>query len=161
MPKRADQIVFALIFSAVAAFVVLGRAPAATADVSSAVKAGDETAAEPALIAVTFSSAWCSACKILKPRVAEIIPDFADQPVRFVELDFTFGQREDLERKAARHGLDKIYPQYKGATGFTLLVDRDTGEIVDTLTASYSSQAMRASVAAAIAVAEAATPQNP
>lgn len=113
---------------------------------------------EPEVIAATFSSAWCSSCKILEPRLAKVIPDFADKPVKFVELDFTFGQRDDVEKKARAEGLADIYPRFKGATGFTLLVDRDTGEIIDMLTIDYSKSAMRAALAQALAVAEVSKP---
>ncbi len=111
---------------------------------------------EPEVIAATFSSAWCSACKILEPRLAKVIPDFADKPVKFVELDFTFGQREEVEAKARAEGLAEIYPRFEGATGFTLLVDRETGEIIDRLTVDYSQSAMRSALARALAVAQAA-----
>ena len=109
---------------------------------------------EPEIVAATFESAWCSACKILKPRLAKVIPDFADKPVKFVDLNFTFGERDDIAKKAAAEGLADIYPRFKGATGFTLLVDRDTGEIVDTLTINYDEDAMRAAISRALAVAE-------
>ncbi|MEZ5892528.1 MAG: thioredoxin domain-containing protein [Parvularculaceae bacterium] len=109
---------------------------------------------EPEVVAATFASAWCSTCKILQPRLAKVIPDFKDQPVKFVELDFTYGQGDSVEQKAAAEGLAEIYPRFKGATGFTLLVDRDTGEIIDSLTINYDQDAMRAAIARAIAVAE-------
>jgi thiol-disulfide isomerase/thioredoxin len=108
---------------------------------------------KPEIIAATFSSAWCSSCKILEPRLAEVIPDFVDQPVKFVKLDFTLGQRAEIEEQAAAEGLSEIYPRFKGATGFTLLVDSDTGEIVDMLTISHSKSAMRAAIAQSISFA--------
>ncbi|MEM8770501.1 MAG: thioredoxin domain-containing protein [Pseudomonadota bacterium] len=109
---------------------------------------------EPEIIAATFSSAWCSSCKILEPRLRDVAPEFADSPVKFVKLDFTFGQRGEIEDQARAEGLEDIYPQYKGATGFTLLVDADTGEIVDSLTINHSPKAMRAAIARALAAAQ-------
>jgi len=108
---------------------------------------------EPEIIAATFSSAWCTSCKILKPRLAKVIPDFADKPVKFVEFDFTLGQRDEIESQAKAEGLADIYPRFKGATGFTLLIDNDTGEIVDMLTISHSSAAMRAAIAQSVSLA--------
>lgn len=113
---------------------------------------------EPEVVAVTFASAWCSSCKILEPRLAAVIPAFADKPVKFVELDFTFGQRAEIEEQARAVGLGEIYPRFKGATGFTLLVDRDTGDIIDTLTIDHSKAAMRAALAQALAIAERTKP---
>lgn len=144
--KRIKNFIFpAIILAGVAVFALTGRTSATDAEY---VYDG-----EPEIIAATFESAWCSACKILKPRLAEVIPDFADKPVKFVSLDFTFGQRGDIERQAEAEGLGDIYPRFKGATGFTLLVDSDTGEIIDSLTVNHSKQAMRAAIAQSLALA--------
>ncbi|MEO1136930.1 MAG: thioredoxin domain-containing protein [Pseudomonadota bacterium] len=146
MIRRVKNFVFpAVMVAGVAAFSLTGRTAATSADY-----ALDQ---EPEVIAVTFSSAWCSSCKILEPRLSDVIPDFANKPVKFVKLDFTFGQRGELETKAQAEGLAEIYPRFKGATGFTLLVDRDTGEIIDNLTISHSKPAMRAALAQALALA--------
>jgi len=107
----------------------------------------------PEIVAATFASAWCSSCKILEPRLARVTPEFAGKPVKFVKLDFTFGQRGEVAELAEKEGLGELYPQYKGATGFTLLVDAQSGEIIDTLTMNHSQQAMRAAIAQAIAKA--------
>ena len=114
---------------------------------------GRSAETDPEVIAATFSAAWCSTCKILEPRLAGVIPRFADQPVKFIKLDFTLGERPEVEALAAREGLSDIYPRFKGASGFTLLVDRDTGEIIDMLTINHNDRAMRAAIAQAIAVA--------
>lgn len=144
--KHAKDILFAVVLiTGVAAFALFGRTSATDAEYAYAEK--------PEIIAATFSSAWCSACKILEPRLKAVVPEFADQPVKFVKLDFTLGQRGAVAEKAEREGLAHIYPDYKGATGFTLLIDADTGEIVDSLTIKHSQAAMRAAIAQAIASA--------
>ncbi|WP_428407755.1 thioredoxin domain-containing protein [Hyphococcus sp.] len=144
--KRVKTFIFpAVLVLGLAVFALTGRNAASGADYM--------LDREPEVIAATFSSAWCSSCKILEPRLAAVMPDFADQPVKFVELDFTFGQGAAVEEKARAEGLAEIYPRFKGATGFTLLVDRDTGEIIDSLTVDYDKNAMRAAIARAIAMA--------
>lgn len=145
--RRLKKLLFpAIILAGVAAFAFSGRTAATGADYT--------FKGEPKVVAATFSSAWCASCKILKPRLADIIPEFADKPVKFVELDFTFGQRKEIEAQAESEGLGAAYPRFKGATGFTLLVDRKTGAVIDYLTISHSKAAMRAALARAIAVAE-------
>lgn len=147
MTKRIKNFAFpVIVVVGVVIFALMGRTGA-----SNAQYAYD---GEPEVIAATFSSAWCSACKILEPRLAEIIPDFSDRPVKFVKLDFTFGERGDTEQQARTEGLGDIYPRFKGATGFTLLVDSETGEIIDSLTMNHSKDAMRAAIAQSIALAE-------
>ena len=111
-------------------------------------------AEEPKVVAATFSAAWCAPCRILEPRLAGVIPKFADAPVKFVKLDFTRGPHEETADLARREGLSDVYRRFGGASGFTLLVDRETGEVIDMLTVDHSGRAMRAAIAQAIAVAE-------
>ena len=145
MKFAKNALFFVVLAFGVAAFAAYGRSGATN---------GEYVYPErPQLIAATFSSAWCTSCKILEPRLEDVAPDFADAPVKFVKLDFTFGQRGAIEEQAAAEGLSDIYPRFKGATGFTLLVDAETGEIVDSLTIKHSRDAMRAAIAQALAQA--------
>jgi len=144
--KHIKNLLFiAVLMLGVGGFALFGRTGATDAEYA--------LSEDPEIIAATFSSAWCSSCKILEPRLKAVVPTFADAPVKFVKLDFSLGQRGAVEKKANREGLGEIYPQFKGATGFTLLVDADTGEIVDSLTIRHSEKAMRAAIAQAIAKA--------
>jgi thiol-disulfide isomerase/thioredoxin len=144
------NLIFAALFAAAFAYIVFGRGPVGA---TSAPYEG-----RPELVAATFSSAWCSSCKVLKPRLAAVIPDFADKPVKFVELDFSFSQYDEAKAIADANGFEDVYEHAKGATGFTVLIDRDTGKIIDTLTMKFSEKAMRQAIAAALAVAETTTP---
>lgn len=146
MKKLKDYLFPAIVIAGIGLFALSGRTDATGAEY---VYDG-----EPEIVAATFSSAWCSSCKILKPRLADVIPDFSDDPVKFVEFDFTFGQRAEIFEQAKAEGLEDIYPRFKGATGFTLLIDPDTGEIVEMLTIRHSKSAMRAMIAQAVAAAE-------
>ncbi|MEX6632400.1 thioredoxin domain-containing protein [Hyphococcus lacteus] len=145
--QRFKKFVFPVVaVLGIAIFSIVGRTSATDVDY---VYEG-----EPEVVAVTFASAWCSVCKILEPRLAEVVPEFSDKPVKFVRLDFTFGQTGSLETQAEAEGLSDLYPRFKGATGFTLLVDRDTGELLDSLTVNHSKDAMRTAIAQAIALAQ-------
>jgi len=105
---------------------------------------------KPEIIAATFSSAWCSTCKILEPKLAEVVPDFANKPVKFVKLDFSLGQGSGLTKIAEEHNFAEAYEQYKGSTGHTLLLDADTGDIVGQLTVKLSSNEMKVALKKAI-----------
>ncbi|MEZ5893455.1 MAG: hypothetical protein R3C58_10005 [Parvularculaceae bacterium] len=143
LAKRLIPAAFAALF--VGALVFATRAPASG------------TAApfdgEPEIIAATFASAWCPACRVLEPKLAKVIPEFSSEPVSFVEFDFTFGPRDELKQAAEAYRIGEIYERNKGATGFTILVDYDTGEILDTLTMNFSEAAMKAAIARAIVIA--------
>lgn len=152
--RLKDFLLPAILVIGVAAFAIAGRTSATDAEYT--------YEGEPEVVAATFSSAWCSACKVLEPRLAKVIPDFAGKPVKFVELDFTFGQRAEIKELAEREGLGDVYPRFEGATGFTLLVDAETGEIIDMLTVEHSKEAMRTVIAQTIALASRAeTSKNP
>ncbi|MCB2113532.1 MAG: hypothetical protein KDD85_08280 [Parvularculaceae bacterium] len=142
-PRRIAVIAFAVLFAAASYLFV--RAPSTNAEAAYRGK--------PEVVAATFASAWCSSCKVLKPKLARVIPRFKDQPVTFIELDFTFGPSDDIRGEAAQFGVEDLYDRNKGATGFTVLVDYDTGKILDTLTMNFSEDAMRSAISRALAVA--------
>ena len=93
---------------------------------------------ESRLVAVTFRSNWCGPCHVLEPKINSVKPHFASQPVEFVTLDFSWGQRRGLEDRAAEEGLGELYDLYKGRTGFMALVDRETGDVFTMLTMNQS-----------------------
>lgn len=129
MKRRAGVITAIVIAMAVAVAVASRR------------DAGPVTQAAPAapqLIAATFTSAWCASCRVLEPQLKKAMPKFKDKAIEFVEFDFTFGEEERLAALASAHGLTRLYEANKGATGFTVLVDADTGAVVDTLTMNFS-----------------------
>jgi len=138
-----------------AAFFFYGRGTASSAYAESVYEG------EPEIIAATFASAWCSACKILEPRLAKVIPGFSNKPVKFVELDFTFGKNDDHKALAEENNFSEVYERFKSGTGFTLLIDSETGKVVDTLTINHSKEAMRAAIAQAVAFASQPTTDQP
>ena len=105
------------------------------------------------VVAASFTSAWCSSCKVLAPRLARVIPGYDGRSVAFVEFDFTFGRSEALASAAREAGVEEAYLSAAGATGFTLLIDAETGIVLDTLTMNHSADAMRAAIDRALAIA--------
>lgn len=142
--KQAAIALAAVALPAVAVWGVKSRTPDVDAP----------SAGAPEIIAASFVSAWCASCKILEPRLSKVIPEFRDAPVKFEALDFTFGQRPELAQQAADDGYSLVYARFAGATGFTLLIDPDTGDVVDRLTMNDSEDAMRERIAAAVARAK-------
>lgn len=134
----------ALLLPAAAIIGVKLRAPSVSAEF-------DGT---PEVIAASFISAWCNSCKILEPRLAKVMPTFADAAVKFEALDFTFGPTPELAERAAKDGYAVVYARYAGATGFTLIIDRESGQILDRLTMSDTEQTIRARISAALSKAE-------
>jgi len=115
--------------------------------------AGAETrAAEPRLVAVVFSSWLCGPCRILEPRIHRIAREFEGRPVEMVRLDFTFGDRARVRERAAAAGILDVYRDHRGSTGFMLLIDRETGDILARITARYGEADIRNAFAHGLSV---------
>ena len=141
--QRRDLFLLGGLLALAAGFALYARAPA-----RSAAAAFD---GEPAVIAATFNAQWCTSCKILKPRLLGILPEFSGRPVKFVEYDLTFGDRPALRGAAEADGVASIYDRFSSATGYTLLVEARTGDVVDMLTINHSRAEMRNRIEAALA----------
>ena len=152
--KSKNLVSYAIMLIAVTAFFFYGRGTASDEHVESTY------AGPPEIVAATFTSAWCSACKILEPRLSKVRPNFTDKPVKFVDLDFTFGKNEEHQSLADVNNFSEAYDRFKTGTGFTLLIDAETGKVIDTLTMNHSKEAMRAAIAQAIAFASRPEPET-
>jgi len=110
---------------------------------SAAVASVSEPASEPRLVAAMFRSSWCSACRIIEPRVEDVREDYEDAAVDWVKFDFTLGRRDGLREMAEAEGLLSIYDEAVGSTGFMLLIDRETGQVFEMITMDYGRDQIR------------------
>ena len=87
---------------------------------------------------------WCSACKTLEPKVAGVKPEFADKPIQFLRIDLTNQERAEASIDRAREvGLGEVAQRNAQATGFLILVDGESKQIVDRIFANHSEQQIR------------------
>lgn len=98
---------------------------------------------EPRLVAALFRSNWCGPCKILEPRYERVITDYADAPLERVRFDSSFRRRDALRERASEEGIRDAYEAASGATGFVLLIDRDTQDVLARITVDYSEADIR------------------
>ncbi|RKR00055.1 thioredoxin domain-containing protein [Maricaulis maris] len=103
----------------------------------------EAVAERPRLAAVMFRSSWCSACRIIEPRVEDVRADYEDAAIGWVKFDFTLGRRESLRELAEAEGLTDIYSEAAGSTGFMLLIDRETGQVFEMITMDYGRDQIR------------------
>lgn len=143
--KRRTGVIVAVVIAIAVAVSAANRRAAPSVE--------QRAAGAPQVIAASFTSAWCSACRILEPRLAEAMPKFKDSAIEFVDFDFTFGEDGKLAALAASHDLTRLYEANKGATGFTVLVDADTGAIIDTLTMNFTAPDIERALERALAIA--------
>ncbi len=100
---------------------------------------------KPEVLAVLFYADWCGSCKILDPEVAKARSeaDLDNQPVVFVRLDLTDETtRYQAGLLASSLGLEEVYTDYGSATGFMLLVDADSKDVLATLKKSMDADAI-------------------
>ena len=143
--KRRIGVIIAVVIGIASALAVASRGKAPAVE--------QVSQGAPQLIAASFTSAWCSSCRILEPRLAKVMPAFKDSAVEFIDFDFTFGETDELAALAAAHSLTRLYEANKGATGFTVLLDAGSGEIIDTLTMNFTTDDIERAIARALDIA--------
>lgn len=108
-------------------------------------QSGEQADTGPKVIAVKFHADWCGYCKAMGGVFEEMQAKFDQQPVLWV----TFDQTRENNRKQSGYlahalGLDDIWAEHGGKTGFILLLDAQTLEVTDTLSHELSLKEMGA-----------------
>lgn len=97
----------------------------------------------PAVIAVKFHADWCGSCKAMGPVFEELQAKYDVKPVLYVILDNTHNfDRQQSKYLATTLGLGKIWADKGGKTGFILLINGKTKEIMATLTRNHDLKQM-------------------
>ena len=100
-----------------------------------------ESDEDPHVIAMYMYADWCGACQAIKPIMEEAKPEFEGQPVLFVKMDMTNDfTAHQSKLMAARLGLSEIFEKNEGMTGFVLLLDANTNEVLDKITTDDDKQ---------------------
>lgn len=108
---------------------------------------------KPEVMGVLFYADWCGSCKILDPAIekARGKSDLDNDAILFVRLDLTDAtKRHQSELMAHALGLGDFYQKNAGATGFMLLVDAETKEVITRLTKDMDATKITAQVGKAI-----------
>ncbi len=100
--------------------------------------------------AVLFYADWCGSCKVLDPKLEEARASLSDEPVLFATFDMT---DENTTKQTAMLAnalrMDDLFNENAGRTGFLLLVDAESHEVVDRITREDSAEEIEAKIAAA------------
>ena len=105
----------------------------------------------PEVIAVKFHADWCGSCKVMGPVFEELQEKFDTQSVLYIVLDHTRTyNRRQSQYLATTLGLDKVWAEYGGKTGFILLIDGESRKVLNTLTRENNLKQMGASLLAAV-----------
>lgn len=98
------------------------------------VPAQDPPDQPPRLIAIKFHADWCGYCKAMGPVFEELQAKYDQEPVLYLEFDQT---REFDRRQSAfmAHtlGLERVWDEHGGTTGFVLLIDPESKRVLKRL----------------------------
>jgi len=128
-----------------ASLLALGLAGQASAETEA-----PPPALSPQALAVLFYADWCASCKELDPKIKQARKALPDAPVLFTRLDLTDETtRRQAGMLADALGLREIYAEFGGKTGFLLLVDPQTGAIIDRVNRDATVEAIEEKLRAA------------
>lgn len=94
---------------------------------------------EPRIAAVLFRSTWCPPCHILEPSLNEAKRDYVER-IHFVRFDFSFRDEETLREQARAEGLVGLFDHFKNQLGVLVVMDRESGQVLEVITARYSAE---------------------
>jgi len=143
--------VLALAASLVLVAALAGVGQASSTQPASTQPCTDAEMQRPKVIAVKFHADWCGFCKAMGPVFEEMQAKFDQEPVLYVEFDQTreFGRKQSAYMAGAL-GLDGVWMENGGKTGFVLLVDATTKEVMQRLSHEQSLKEMGAALQEAV-----------
>lgn len=94
---------------------------------------------EISVIGVKMDADWCGKCKVMNPKMDSVMPEFMDDDILFVKFNMTdeFTTRQ-AGLLAERLNLASLFEEHKGSTGYMVLLNADTGEVLHTLQSDQS-----------------------
>lgn len=104
----------------------------------------NQAESEPEVLGVLMYADWCSKCKQLEPKLSEVKPQFQGQHILFTKFDmtneFTTSQSAKL---AGLLGLSDFFQEHKGRTGYMVLLNAQTHEVLKTLKYNQSKEDLK------------------
>ena len=92
---------------------------------------------KPRFVAVFFEADWCSSCKALAPKLSQAREQAQvdDQDILFISLDLTNEHSShQAGLLAASLGLQALYENNNGKTGYIAIVEASSGMLISKLT---------------------------
>jgi len=112
---------------------------------------GPAQAVETKVFGVMFYADWCHYCQILDPKLDKVRKEFEGTAFKFQRIDMTDDSRLYASFNEAKAlGLGRIVRAYGQGTGFMLLVDARTGQVVDQIVARHSESQIKAKIQQAL-----------
>ena len=113
--------------------------------------AENKAQAKAQAVGLVFHADWCGSCKVMDPNIKEAREALGDAPVLFVVLDHTNdATRAQAKMMAEALGYGEIYQERGGRTGAMLLVNTESGKVIETVTRTDTPESIKAKVKAAM-----------
>lgn len=111
----------------------------------------DKSSEGPRVIAAKFHADWCALCQKMGPTFEDLQAEVDEEPVLYVTFDLT----DDFDRRQSQYlahamNVQDVWKEQAGKTGFVLLIDCDSRQVVQTLTHDQSAADMSKAVHAAL-----------
>lgn len=111
-----------------------------TADAQSAAQANSDLK----IIGVKMYADWCGKCKQLDPKLSNVKPQFEGQPILFTQFDMTNDFTTNQSKKlAGLLGLSNLFQEHEGSTGYMVLLDANTHEVLKILKHNQSEKELK------------------
>lgn len=99
------------------------------------------------VIGVKMDAEWCGKCQVMNPKLDNIYSNFKNEPVLFIKFNmtdnFTVQQSAML---ADRLNLNHLFEENKGQTGYMVLVNAQTNEVLETLHSDLSEEEIESKI---------------
>lgn len=135
-----------IFFSTLIALIMVGGFYLSTSASSADAAESDD---EISVISVYMYADWCGSCQAIKPKMEEATRAFEGEPVLFTKMDMTDDfTAHQSKLMAYRLGLQELFDENQGRTGFVMLVDANTLEVLDRITAADETEEIKQKISA-------------
>ncbi len=113
--------------------------------------AQDKKVEQPKIVGILMYADWCSSCKVLEPKLNPVKREFQNQRILFTRFDLTDEFTKDQSAHyAALLGLEKLYNENAGKTGYMALIEWPSRRNVGMITMDKSPEEIRTILANAV-----------
>jgi len=117
--------------------------PTHAAKTTQTVERDEKAAHMPKVIAIKFHADYCGACKKIGRVMPDVIKESGEQPVLFLKMDITNdATAAQAEYHMAALGLTDYWEKYGQRTGYVLLINAQTHELIGKITSKDNAEAM-------------------
>ena len=140
------------LLSTAVAVLALGGAGMTTAQMSQHNQMGQHSDVEsPEVVIVDFHADWCGKCEQLGPSLSKAEENLADEPALFVKLDMTNDRtKKQAEYLMAELGMGDIWTEHGTATGFALVLDTQSDQVLSKINFNSSADEIGKTIASAM-----------